>query len=265
MTVYLDLTREFNAGRLRAILTSDPAVVLHHLAVMSKDGDWILREDEEASKHVLQVLEGRRAQYRFGAPLDPRWLAGGWSSHLEFREGPLRVRTDFFSRPPRIPFHWLQRLWQEQEGRDPAFVDLRTLAEMKKTDRERDYSILGELARAMEDPRDQLLYSRSARDLIELAGAHPELTDQLRAQRPLLAKVAEGRDALEVALDAERRASMRANEERLERYRAASEPWSRTWAAIARELEKLPLLRAHERMVRAAEGVLPFHAGGGAP
>lgn len=81
-TPYVALTRAFNEGRLRALLSSGQAVVLHRLAVASKDGDWILREDTEATAHVLGVLAAHGARYRFGAPLDPRWLAGGWSSHL---------------------------------------------------------------------------------------------------------------------------------------------------------------------------------------
>ena len=36
---YVRLTREFNHGRLRAILASGQAVVLYRLAIMSKDGD----------------------------------------------------------------------------------------------------------------------------------------------------------------------------------------------------------------------------------
>ncbi len=35
MTIYLDLTREFNAGRLRTILCSGQAVVLLRLAIAS--------------------------------------------------------------------------------------------------------------------------------------------------------------------------------------------------------------------------------------
>jgi len=43
MNIYVDLTNQFNDGRLRAILSSGQAVVLHRLAIMSKDGDWIVR------------------------------------------------------------------------------------------------------------------------------------------------------------------------------------------------------------------------------
>ena len=102
MNIYVDLTREFNAPGLNAILSSGQAVVLHRLAVMSKDGDWILREHEAALERVLAVLAERKAVYRFGAPLDLRWMRGGWSAHLEFRDGPLRIRTDFVTRPPRL-------------------------------------------------------------------------------------------------------------------------------------------------------------------
>ena len=73
MTIYLDLTREFNAGALRAVIASGQAAVLHRLAIASKDGDWILREDPVALDHVLHVLARHGARYRFGAPLDVRW------------------------------------------------------------------------------------------------------------------------------------------------------------------------------------------------
>jgi len=62
VSVYLDLTRELDAGRLRAIVCSGQAVVLLRLAMASKDGDWILREDQETLDHVLAVLESHGAR-----------------------------------------------------------------------------------------------------------------------------------------------------------------------------------------------------------
>jgi hypothetical protein len=35
---YLDLTEQLNRGRLRTLLSSGQAVVVHRLAIMSKDG-----------------------------------------------------------------------------------------------------------------------------------------------------------------------------------------------------------------------------------
>lgn len=255
---YLELTTEFNQGRLRAVLSSGQAVVVYRLAVMSKDGDWILREDDEAIRHVLRVLEGRRAQYRFGAPLDLRWLAQGWSSHFEFRESGLRIRTDFVTRPARIAEQELQRMWESVAGRHPPVVGLEQLADIKKTNREKDYAVIGELARLMEDPRSRLLHSRSARDLIRLAEEQPELLSELALRRPALSAVKQGRNALEHALDEERRHLMRTNEERLARYRRASRRWESLWPTASREIDGLLLHQAHQILTARAEGVLPF-------
>lgn len=258
MNIYLQLTGAFNEGRLRAVICSGQAVVLHRLAIMSKDGDWILREEEEALRHVLTVLERHNAQYRFGAPLDMRWMVEGWSAHFEFRHDRLRVRTDFFTRPPRITAEALSRLWREQEAHEVPFVNAQDLAEMKKTNRERDYAVIGELARLMPDAGDQLLYSRSARDLIRLADEHPGLIDRLTAQRPVLRVVAEDRDRLEAALDAERRALIHANEARLQAYGDAAASWASTWSHVATAMAGRPLTEAHRIMAAHAEGVLPY-------
>jgi hypothetical protein len=257
LNVYLELTREFNQGGLRAIICSGQAVVLHRLAIMSKDGDWILREDESSLRHVLGVLENHRARYRFGAPLDPRWMAGGWSSHFEFRRESLRVRTDFFTRPPRIAPPDLERIWREQAKRDVPFLDLPELAEMKKTNRERDYAVIGELARRMPDVELQFLYSRSARDLIALREKHPDVAARLLDRRPVLRAVHEGRDHLEAALDAERRESIRRNERRLEAYAHAAASWYSVWPKVEAEIASLPLREAHAIVRERAAGVLP--------
>lgn len=60
-TIFRRLSQAFNDGRKRAILCGGQAVVMHRLAVMSKDGDWIIREDDESVGHVLSTLQ------RFGA------------------------------------------------------------------------------------------------------------------------------------------------------------------------------------------------------
>jgi hypothetical protein len=255
---YLELTEEFNRGRLRALLSSGQAVVVHRLAIMSKDGDWILREDAEAVGHILEVLSFHGARYRFGVPLDLRWLAGGWSAHFEFRREALRLRTDFVTRPPRIAAYQLARMWEEAEATGNEVVRPEPLAAMKLTNREKDYAVVGELARMMTDPRSQLLYSRSSRDLIELAQEHPAALAEMISERPLLAYVAEGREVLEEALDSERRALIHANEERLARYQAAAEAWAELWPDVQRQTASLPLLDAHRLVTERAEGVLPF-------
>jgi hypothetical protein len=258
MSVYLSLTRAFNEGALRAILSSGQAVVVHRLALMSKDGDWILRERPEALRHVLEVLEKRGARYRFGAPLDVRWMEGGWSSHLEFSADRLRVRTDFVTRPPRLSSSDLSALWREIEGADLPVVDPRRLAELKKTNREKDYAVIGELARLLADPRDRLMLSRSARDLVTLGRDHPDLVSELLPRRPLLGLLDAPIADLEAALDAERRALIHANEERLLAYMDAAAGWRSLWPELDRRTEGMPLRKAHEIIADSAAGTLPF-------
>jgi hypothetical protein len=255
---YLELTRQFNQSRLRVLLSSGQAVVVHRLAIMSKDGDWILREDAEALGYVLEVLSAHGARYRFGAPLDLRWLAGGWSAHFEFRRDSLRLRTDFVTRPPRISPEWLAQMWREAEATENAVVGPEPLAALKLTNRDKDYAVVGELARLMTTPQSQLLYSRSSRDLMKLAEEHPEVLAEVVRKRPLLAQISQGRETLEEALDRERRALIRVNEERLARYLAATEAWAEIWPDVQRQIEGLSLLDAHNLVTSRAERVLPF-------
>jgi hypothetical protein len=263
---YLDLTQEFNRGGPLAIISSGQAVVLLRLSVASKDGDWILRETPEALAHVRAVLAGHGASYRFGAPLDVRWMAGGWSAHLEFRSHGLRLRTDFVTRPPRLAPADLAALWLQEQSAEWPHVDARRLVALKQTGRERDYAVIGELARLIEAPREQLLLSRSAEDLIDLAARHPQLVRELMQQRPLLGRAAAGdRGALERELDAERRALMAADVARLQRYSKAAARWAAAWPELQREIASLPLDGQHERLVAAALDLLPFAPAGEGP
>jgi hypothetical protein len=263
--IYLQLTRTFNSGLVRAILAGGQAVVLHRLAIMSKDGDWILREDTETMEHVLAILQQYGARYRFGAPLDVRWLAGGWSAHLEFQWRRMRIRTDFVTRPPRLDQDSLQRIWRDAEGREIPFLGATDLADMKKTNREKDYAVIGELARRIPDLDGQILQSRSARDLIALAEQHPDRVRRMADTRPVLTAIGQGREALEAALDAERRRMIRTNEERLARYMEAAKPWAADWPDLSRKMDRLTLSDAHQLMVQRAETYLPLAVPGGLP
>lgn len=258
MNIYVDLTKQFNKGKLRAIISSGQAVVLHRLAIMSKDGDWIIREDEESINHILNILNNYGARYRFGAPFDIRWMRGGWSSHFEFSHNDMRIRTDFLTRPPRISTSNLERLWEEHQFSDIPFVNIIDLVKLKMTNREKDYAVIGELVRLMSEPRAQLLYSRSARDILNLAEKHTNIIAELITQRPLLAKVSEGREKLEETLDAEKRSLIHENEKRLEFYFKAAEKWTNLWPSIENEIKNDSLLISHQKIVQQATCVLPY-------
>lgn len=74
--IYFELTEAFNAEAPTVALASGHAVVFYRIAIMSKDGDWIIRESPDACDRVLAELERRGARYRLGPPLDvgSRWL-----------------------------------------------------------------------------------------------------------------------------------------------------------------------------------------------
>ena len=129
---------------------------------------------------------------------------------------------------------------------------------MKMTMREKDYPIIGELARRLENIEDQLLFSRSARDLIKLVSLHPESTALLTPSRPLLAHAGLGEDALAIALDAERRSLMKTDETRLVGYKSACLAWEAAWPQLTQEISNLPLQLAHQRMCAAALDHLPI-------
>jgi hypothetical protein len=263
--IYLDLTNEFNDGELRAILSSGQAVVLHRLALASKDGDWIVREDSRSLDFVLDVLESHGARYRLGAPLDVRWMSGGWSAHFEFAVDGYRARCDFVSRPPRLSPTDLAELWLEQQrgsngGLEVPTIDLRRLVQLKKTDRERDYAVIGDLARKM-SVEDQLLESRSARDLIQLGKQYPQLVQQLSSKRSvllLLSQIGDYRIYLQRALAEEQFELMKRNEERLAVYSKAAKQWSQHWATLQKQIRDLSLRQAHQILIECALDLLPL-------
>ncbi|MFH1760156.1 MAG: hypothetical protein ABIA63_03555 [bacterium] len=263
MNIYIELTKDFNSKKLRCILSSGQAVVLHRLAIMSKDGDWILKEDKESIQFVLDVLSGYNARYRFGAPLDIRWLSEGWSAHFEFSYNELRVRTDFVTRPPRITPDELAKLWAEQEQSPIPFIDAVRLADIKKTNREKDYVVIGELARQMAAVNNQFLYSRSARDLTALAEKYPDILNKCVNKRPLLKRITDGLGKLETELDAEKRKLIHLNEDRLSAYINAARDFRKKWLEIEKEVKDLPLRDAHHIIVSQAEKFLPFRPGRG--
>jgi hypothetical protein len=246
--VFFALTEEFNRHGRIAILGSGQAVVWHRLAIMSKDGDWILRETNEACARILDVLARRAARYRPGAPLDPGWLAGGWSSHFELAdERGRRVRCDFFSRPPRVGAEVVEALLADENA--APVVDVETLIRMKQTQRAKDYAVIGELARRLPPDRELALTTDVDR-ILELA---PALGDPRRASAA--AALGGDRQAVVRTLAEEVDELQQRDRARLERFERAAGPY----LAAMRELSRreLALPDGHARVVALARRLLP--------
>jgi hypothetical protein len=56
INVFFALTEELNSDGVIALLASGQAVVFYRIALMSKDGDWVLKETESACRRVRSVL-----------------------------------------------------------------------------------------------------------------------------------------------------------------------------------------------------------------
>lgn len=248
--IYFQLTEEFNARGRNVLLASGQAVVFYRLAIMSKDGDWIIRETEEACAHVLSVLGDHGARYRPGAPLDPRWLAGGWSSHLEFEDSQgRRVRCDFFSRPPRIPRDRIAELFARPEER--PVVDVESLIRMKRTQRAKDYPVIGELARLLPAEKE-LRFTTDPDRIIELSSKL-----DVKVGRPSVRAARSGKGRREVvqALALEMDDLQERDRKRVELHSRAAEDYLRALSRLDREDLRLP--RGHERVAGLAEELLP--------
>jgi hypothetical protein len=255
--VYFDLTETFNAAGPIAILGSGQAVVFHRVAIMSKDGDWVLREKPEACHRVRAILAEREARYRPGAPLDPRWLAGGWSSHFEFFDDRgRRIRCDFFSRPPRIDPAEIDR-WFAQAPPDRLLlvVDIGALIRMKQSQRAKDYPVIGELSRRL-PPNEEIELTTDSDRILALA---PEHGTESRRKAVQAAVDGLGRDAVVTRLAQEIDQRQREDRNRLEGYQVAAQPYMRAFRE--RGISRLPLGEAHEAALRLAEELLPVRPG----
>lgn len=253
---YVDFTDACNAQRPVVILSSGQACVWYRLTLASKDGDWLVREDEEALGVVRTRLAQLGARYRLGAPLDVRWLRAGWSSHAEaLSPDGLRLRFDFVSRPPRLGPDRLAALWGDVGAGAAAVVSRRDLVLLKQTMRLKDYAFIGSLATQLQDPADQLRWTLDARHLLDLLQRHPHLKSRLAELRPACAGV-ESESAAAECIDAEVRRLRAKDEMRIQAYAAAQE----SWAVRFREdgFGQRRLDQEHTLLCAAAEGVLPL-------
>ena len=254
--IYFDLTEAFNARQVTVALASGQAVVYYRVAIMSKDGDWIVRETPDACEQVLAELEKRGATYRPSAPLDVRWLSGGWSSHFEFMDERVRrVRCDFISRPPRIDPAAVDSLFARA---DPAnrllAVDVESLILMKRTQRAKDYAVIGELATLLPAAREIDLTTDPDR-ILQLAPLYGRESSRSAVRAALSG--GGGRRGVVLALAAEADDLQAQDRRRMDRYEAAAREYLE--ACRRSNVARMPLREAHERLLEVASRLLPVH------
>ena len=245
---------------IKYALTSGMACVEYGLPQNTKDSDWIISPAGIAALVELlcdqeRGLTGRhwRVSYRglFGAPLDPEYLQGGWTSHVAVVEHPdsSERHVDVFGRPPRIAEEALTHLSSGTASRS-------MVARMKKTDRPKDWPIVNGLT--LQDYYaglpEAVLHLREP-DILRLAwGRVPNAArDDIVAERPLLAHL-ESLDPsrLDRMLLIERTLWECINRERLSGLPTGMEGFLPALAAVARRTELYVAGRNRARSLVAA-------------
>jgi hypothetical protein len=255
--IYFELTREFNRDGCVVLLASGQAVVYYGIAIMSKDGDWVIWEQPDACDVVRSVLARHGARQRPSPPLDVRWLAGGWSSHFEFFDDlRRRIRCDFVSRPPRVPPDDLRAMFAGGRPGALVAVDPDALARMKQTQRAKDYPVIAEIARRLPPERELALTTDPDR-ILALAPSLAAPSPAAACGRPSVqaARQAAGRDRVIVELAREIDRMQRRDAARVARYISASTPYLEAFRRAG--IDEMPLPDAHEAACALAERLLP--------
>jgi hypothetical protein len=235
---------------MHCAITSGMACVYYGVAETTNDCDLLC--DVLACSRLLEILEhtsfdGVQAAYRgtMSAPLDARWLAGGWTSHLVWR-GSGEAYLDVFGVPPRMTGTWITEC-------NDIYVGRHTVAEMKRTQRDRDWPYATSLGAQMlraGDPRGWLhlfdgeLLNRCA----ETLPPPPEML----VLRPVLGLVGDAR--LKQALRVEREFWLELDRQRISVYQQAVRPYA---SAVREQGARGSLHEQHASRLALAQALLP--------
>jgi len=252
---YEEVGNALLAKGLTPLATGGIACVAYKLAQKTKDCDIIIPVDQahRVLEHIATTtFHGAPPHYalNYGAPLDSRWLAGGWSSHTFFGDAEnTEARLDIFGLPPRVknPRPDEKRFYLSRDG----------VAAMKKTQRDKDWpfvSILGMKMLVQDNPRGFLHLFDEQELLKEMKIRTPSA--ELIAERPVLELARIKSPNLLKYLKAERDFWQTLDRLRLDTYKAAWVPYRKAVEALP-ELRHAPLLTQHAQLVALAQTLLP--------
>ena len=220
------------------------ACILYGGAQFSRDADVMVLADAANLARLQLALDDLAASPIAVPPFDVQHLLRGHAVHFRCQHPDVRgIRLDVMTTlRDLVPFAdlWARRTSMTIEGVEVQLLSLADLVQAKKTQREKDWPMIGSLveasyARSYLNPTDDeiafwLQESRSLEILLSLAENYSERLPQAIASRPLLVHVQrQDETAIRAAL---------AEEQRLE-----SEADRAYWAPLKAELEQLRLGR----------------------
>jgi hypothetical protein len=223
---------ELHGAGVRFAITSGQACVYYGIQQTTKDSDWIIEPDDLSRMRTMLVeadSAGKmRVSYRAicGAPLNRAFLGKGWTSHLLITDADSEGhRLDLFGKAPRVTE-------LDRDAIEPDFASRQVVAEMKKTDREKDWPIvfaLGRQAVAAGDVRG-ILHGQDADWLVATwSDIHSDDRSALIHRRPLLAFIDAQPHRLRRAIVIERQIWMSVNRVRYGIYQRSWNDFFRQW------------------------------------
>ena len=252
---YESLVAHARRRGIACAITSGMACVAFGVAQATKDCDLLCAPD--AAGKFLDLLgeaslHGQLPSYRghLTPPLDARWMRGGWTSHFVWEAAGAEAYLDIFGVAPRSSSPWEAEL-------HGFYAGPHTVAEMKRTNRDKDWpfvTALGAQMLAAQDARGWLhIYDENL--LRTFGGASPAPAELLK-RRPVLQLAVANDSRLRAALHAEVQFWHELDRARLHIYQKALRPYM-----LAVKKAGVPagaaLATQHEIRVRCAEKHLP--------
>jgi len=207
--------------RVQYLLMGGQACVLYGGAEFSRDTDLVVLADTENLAHLSAALNELQAKRIAVPPFERRYLDMGLAVHFRCEHPEAnKLRIDIMTRLRGVaPFLelWQRRTTLLADGETIELLALPDLVQAKKTQRDKDWPMIGRLLEAnylqnRDNPTEAqidfwLKELRTPALLIEVATRYPQACQQLQSARGLLALALAANDAaLGAALKAEEEA-----------------------------------------------------------
>jgi hypothetical protein len=207
--------------QVQALLMGGQACVFYGAAQFSKDVDFVILANPDNYTRLHAALAELGA-HRIAVPrFDPAILARGHAVHYRcLAEGVQGLRVDMMTRLRGLPD--FESMWERRTTIAEAenvfeLLAVEDLVQAKKTQREKDWPIIGALVEShfrqfrQECTQNRIFFwlreSRTPERLCELVSRFPDETQTNLGDRPLLAQaISRDMDLLRASLDAEVRA-----------------------------------------------------------
>jgi hypothetical protein len=252
---YEDLVSDLRSRGVLCAITSGLACVHYGIAETTKDCDLLCHPD--AFGRVLELLAATPLNdapcgYRgnISPPLDSRWHQGGWTSHFEWVSKSDAVTLDVFGHALRESTPWERELLG-------LYAGPQTVAEMKRTNRDKDWGFITALGVRMieaDDDRGWLHIFRA--DILEELLAEYSCPPEILAQRPALQLASSHDPRTAGALNAERRFWEELDRRRIQILERHLRPYVSA-VRKARHNQELSLQEEHSLRVACASQFLP--------